>query len=324
MDRKKMAWLAGSALAGGGLAVVGNWGNAVGDGLGLAAPLWLVGKGLRALSLSGFWGNLAAWVLVLAVCALPRAGLGLLRRRGRGWKGADWLLVLMVPQLFALLYYLVNPTRLAHISELGELTVQFFPIAAGGTLLSTLLAWLALEVLGTLEGAPAERLAGAFRTLLWGCAFLQAFGAGWEGMAGLLSQWASVREANTGLSGSVRLTLGVLAILALLELAPALLSALTLAWGGELAGALGRRVFDQELVDLCGRTAEACRRVVRAMVALTVAANLLQMSLFPVLHSSSFSAVFPLFSLALSLGLLLLCRCLQRGKELQEDSDSII
>lgn len=72
------------------------------------------------------------------------------------------------------------------------------------------------------------------------------------------------------------------------------------------------------------RTAENCRRVAQATVLLAVLANLLQLVQGGNLHSSRFSNNLPLFPLPLSAALFLLCRCLQRGKELQDDSDSII
>ena len=59
-------------------------------------------------------------------------------------------------------------------------------------------------------------------------------------------------------------------------------------------------------------------------MALAVSANLLQLLLLPLLHAVRPALSLPLVSLALSAGLMLLCRCLQRGRELQEDSDSII
>ena len=109
-----------------------------------------------------------------------------------------------------------------------------------------------------------------------------------------------------------------------LEAAPGFLSAVTMVWGAELARALGREDFDREGVELCGRTAQACRILAQATVALAVSANLLQLLLLPLLHAVRPALSLPLVSLALSAGLMLLCRCLQRGRELQEDSDSII
>ncbi len=337
MERKQVLGLGGAALAGCGLALLARLGRADGAPSALALPFRALGEGLRRLSLSGFGGNLAAWLIVATVCALPLLLLALVRRK-RGAAPEDWLVWLAVPELFTLLWFLVNPTHMGDSAFPADLVRNFYPLAVGGTLLSTLLAWVTLGLLRGLEGAPEERLAAAFRPLLTACALLLAFGTAYGRTTELAGLWASVTGGNTtsgdplfpaldvsGMSSTpLELTLGVLVLLALLRFIPDLLTALTLLWGARLAGALGRAAFGAEAVALCGETAALCRRVAQATVLLALGANLLQLLLFPCLYNSSFSVDLPLFSLALSAGLYLLCRCLQRGRDLQEDSDSII
>lgn len=294
----------------------------------LTAPFRVVGEGLRALSLSGGAGNAAAWLVVLILSALPLAALFWLRRSGLEKRGEDWLLALAVPQIFYLLYYLVNPTLLSAGTQIpGEawtVLADFLPFAAGGTLLSTLLAWAALRLLRRLETASASRLAGAFCPLLTACAVLMAFGSVWGRANEVRSQYAAVLEGNTAGGASLRLTYGMLLFLGVLKLIPDLLAAMTLLWGADLAKVLGREAFGQEAVELCGRTADTCRNIARTSVLVAACANLLQLMLLGRLHTSHFSVILPLETLMLSVGLFLLCSCLQRGKELQEDSDSII
>ena len=119
-------------------------------------------------------------------------------------------------------------------------------------------------------------------------------------------------------------TSGVLLVLALLELVPYLLGALTLLWGARLARSMVPQLFSPQASQLCLRTAEGCRQVVRAGALLSVFSNLLQLVLLGALRSTRFSVSIPLFPLLLAGTLFLLCRLLQRGQELQEDSDSII
>ena len=57
---------------------------------------------------------------------------------------------------------------------------------------------------------------------------------------------------------------------------------------------------------------------------LALGRNLLQLALFSRLSTLHFSLNFPVIPLLLSAALYLLCRCVQRGRELQEDNDSII
>ena len=155
MNRRNLMLTGGAALLGGALAVLAGRLDSAGAADALTAPLRWLGAGLRALSLSGFWGNLAAWAAVLLVCALP-ALLVFWSGRWKGGRGReDWLAALMAPVLFAALYYAVNPTLLSRPLDM------MFPLAAGGCLLSLLIAWLALKLLRGLEGCSQRRLLGA-------------------------------------------------------------------------------------------------------------------------------------------------------------------
>ena len=295
-----------AALAGGLLSAKTGWST-------MNDPLLSVGRGLRVLSLSGFGGDLLAWLVVLLVSGAPLLLLIRIGKKGRGME--DLLLGLMAPVIFCWLFYLANPT------QLGETAAQIFPLAGGCTVLSMGAAWLVLKLLRGLDGAPTQRLAAAFGALLSGCALLCAFSVAYGGAAGVAAQWAQVVEGNTDLGG---LTLPVLIVLGVLNAAPGLLVAVTMVWGSELASVLGGGTFDQAGAELCGRVALACKTAAQATVTLTVFANLLQLALVGELLSASFSITLPLFSLAASAGLFLLCRCLQRGAVLQEDNDSII
>ena len=279
----------------------------------LSAPLLALGEGLRGLSLSGFWGNLAAWGIVLLLSALPL--LALILMGGERRAADEWLLGLMSPILLASLWLLVNPTHMSWIAR------EFFPIAAGWTLLSMVLAFVALKLLRSLEGASRERLARAFEVLLHLCAALTAFAAAFGQVLEGAARWAEVVAGNTDPGSRTPL---MIAVLCLLNAAPGLLSALTMVWGAALARTLGQAEFDGESVMLCERTALACRMVAQATVVLAVSGNLIQLVLLEQMHNTYFSLAMPLVSLLLSAGLMLLCRCLQRGRELQEDSDSII
>ena len=309
INKQALMWLC--AAAGAALALLLGRGVEGASWLeGLAGLDRRLGDWLRQLSLSGTGGNLAAWALVLAVCALPLVFLLWRRhRQGRLWP-EDALLVLMVPQIFALLYFLVNPTLLGGgMMELFPEMRGFFSLAALGTLCSTGVAWLVLKMLRGLEDCPTQRLPGVLCPLLTGGAALMALAAGFGGASGFVQGGEHVL-----LSG----------LLTLMRAAPTLLGALVLLWGERLAEEMGRALFSEETARLCARTALGCRIAVQASVVLSLTANLLQLVLYPMLYTGQFSVEIPLFSLTLSAALYLLCRSLERGWELQADSDSII
>ncbi len=318
MDRRNIIFTGGAALLGGVLAAVAGTLESGETASAVCAPVKWAGEGLRALSLSGFWGNLAAWLVAFLVCALPVL-LVLWSGRWKGGRGPeDWLAALMVPVLFAGIYYSVNPSLLPRPVD------QFFTLAAGGCLLSLLVAWLALKLLRGMEGCSQQRLLGALCPLLTGGAMLLAFGAAWGQITLFLARSREVTRGNTGDPEGAFFTCGVLLVLALLELTPYLLGALTLLWGAELARRMEEELFGWAAVELCVRTALECRFVVQATVLILVSTNLVQLSLMGMLKSTHFVAYLPVFPLLLAGALFLLCRLMERGRQLQEDSDSII
>ena len=278
-----------------------------------AAPVSALGQALRGLSLSGTGGNAAAWAVTLVVSLLPLIPFLLLRRKRKA--AEDWVLLLLIPQLFALLYYAVNPTLV------DSLAAPFLSVGQLGVMVATAVTWLVLAFLRAMAEAPGERLAAAVGVLLTGCAFLLAFGAGASQAAAWRAAVDSVRAGNTG---GVDFTMVMLAVLGILRAAPYLLGAAALLWGGRLVEAGGREPFSQDTAQLCDRTALACRMAAEAAVILALTVNLLQLATFSLLVKVDFRVELNLLPLALAGAMFLLSRWMRQGLALREDNDSII
>ena len=278
-----------------------------------AAPVNALGQALRGLSLSGTGGNAAAWAITLVVSLLPLIPFLLLRRKRKA--AEDWVLLLLIPQLFALLYYAVNPTLI------DSMAAPFLPVGQLGVMVATAVTWLVLAFLRAMTEAPGERLAAAVGVLLTGCAFLLAFGAGASQAAAWRAAVDSVRAGNTG---GVDFTMVMLAVLSILRAAPYLLGAAALLWGGRLVEAGGREPFSQDTARLCDRTALACRMAAEAAVILALTVNLLQLVFFSLLVKVDFQVELNLLPLALAGAMFLLSRWMRQGLALREDNDSII
>ena len=279
----------------------------------IAAPVNALGQALRGLSLSGTGGNAAAWAITLVVSLLPLIPFLLLRRKRKAVE--DWVLLLLIPQIFALLYYAVNPTLI------DSMAAPFLPVGQLGVILATAVTWLVLAFLRALAEAPGQRLAAAVGVLLTGCAFLLAFGAGFSQAVA----WrAAADSAQAGNTGSVGFTLVMLAVLGVLRAAPYLLGAAALLWGGRLVAAAGREPFSQDTAQLCDRTALACRMAAEAAVILALTVNLLQLMAFSLLVKVDFQVELNLLPLALAGAMFLLSRWMRQGLALREDNDSII
>ena len=292
------------------------------------AQLEEAGAWLRQLSLSGAGGNVLAWALVLLVSCLPLLLLVLPRGRGR-WHGEDLLLPGCALLFLVLAFCLVNPTW-----QPSPIFPEVWMLAAFGIWEMGLVSWLVLRLLRGLEKGTMEKVSAVLRVLLVSCAALLVFAAALHGsravaaaVDGPAPEQIAMGQLITGgpfdqvmSSGSLWLT----AILALAELVPDLLAAWVLLLAADLTAALAQGPFSGESAARCAATARRCRLAIQLTLALALGGNLVKLALVGVIPQVQFSLDLPLLPLTLAAALYLLCRCIQRGKELQEDNDSII
>ena len=293
----------------------------------LTAPIELAGGLLRELSLSGPGGNILAWVLVFLAAGLPLLLLVLPPNRGRRhWE--DIFLPASSLLLIGLAFCAVNP------SYLDRFFGSTLLIAAAMIWVSLLVFWGVLRLLRGMEEAPLERLSGVLRILLVGCAALLVFAAASRVSGAIVEinnlqqDWtlflavASVPEPS-GLTGDQALNIAL--ALPLVELIPDLLGAWMLLLAADLTTALARDPFGEESVGRCVTTARWSRLAIQATLVLALGVNLVKLARYDSLITEvKVSLDLPLIPLILSAALYLLCRCVQRGRELQEDNDSII
>lgn len=324
MAWKRVGLMLCAALAGG-LTALAPLEQAVQAGY---AQLEEAGAWLRQLSLSGAGGNVLAWALVLLVSCLPLLLLVLPRGRGR-WHGEDLLLPGCALLFLVLAFCLVNPTW-----QPSPIFPEVWMLAAFGIWGMGLVSWLVLRLLRGLEEGTMEKVSAVLRVLLVGCAALLVFAAALRGsravaaaVDGPAPEQIAMGQLITGgpfdrvmSSGSLWLT----AVLALAELVPNLLAAWVLLLAADLTDALALGPFSGESASRCAATARWCRLAIQLTLALALGGNLVKLALVGVIPQVQFSLDLPLLPLTLAAALYLLCRCIQRGKELQEDNDSII
>lgn len=272
------------------------------------------GRWLRDLSLSGPAGNLAAWGIALALTALP--ALGLLWQGRRRW---DWLLALAAGEIFAGVFFLVNPTLL-HPGMDSEAVGTMWALAAAGSTAATLLAWAVLRGLGQLERTTGRAMEG----LLLGAALLLGWLAAWSQCGDLVARIRAAAESNTAPGLILWPTYLVLCLLAAAELIPELLGCAALVWGGRLARAMEEDPFGEETVAEAGQLSRRCGLTASASVLLCAGGNLLQMLFFSQLHATHFQVAFPFSTVLLAAALGLLCRYFRRAKAVSDDNQTII
>lgn len=311
-DRKQGLAAAASLLLGGITAAV-IWKDGVNQ-----IAMWFTGLGnhLREMSLAGGGSNLLAWLCVIAISLLPAAGL-----IWKGRKAADWLLLLSGIQLFAAMYFLVNPSLLMpEIFPLaGDSVAKSWAMVSFGCVIGTLFCWALLRITVQLSGQSAALLP---RLLLW-TAVIYAFLLGFRAVQETVSAMAEVAAGNTD-SARVSVSNWVLILLAGLKLIPNLLAVYVLLLGGKLASALETAPFEEKTVSLAEQISGKCIWIAKASLLLTVAENLLQMLLFSKVAKIHIQIYIPLVTLVLCAVLTILCKYFRKAKDVNDDNAAII
>ena len=286
-----------------------------GSGKVLLEALPRLGRWLRELSLSGPSGNAAAWAVVLALAALP--ALGLLWRGRCRW---DWLLALAGGEILGGLFFLVNPTLLGVPLE-GEPAAKLWGLTVAGGTGAVLLAWAVLRWLRALERGASGR--SVERLLSWAALMAGALAILAQGLD-LAGKLQNVASSNTAPGLDLVPTYLTLCLLAAADLVPFLLGCAVLRWGGRLAAALEADPFAGATVALAERVRVRCGWVAAASVLVCAGESVVQMVLFPVLHTASFTVSFPFFTVLLAAVLGLLCQYFRRAKAVSDDNGTII
>ena len=286
-----------------------------GSGKVLLEALPRLGRWLRELSLSGPGGNAAAWAVVLALAALP--ALGLLWRGRCRW---DWLLALAGGEILGGLFFLVNPTLLGVPLE-GEPAAKLWGLTVAGGTGAVLLAWAVLRWLRALERGASGR--SVERLLSWAALMAGALAILAQGLD-LAGKLQNVASSNTAPGLDLVPTYLTLCLMAAADLVPFLLGCAVLRWGGRLAAALEADPFAGATVALAERVRVRCGWVAAASVLVCAGESVVQMVLFPVLHTASFTVSFPFFTVLLAAVLGLLCQYFRRAKAVSDDNGTII
>lgn len=282
----------------------------------IAEPLVGFGQWLRSLSLSGTAGNLGAWAVVILISCLPALGL-LWKKRSY----ADLLLALSGAEIFAMLYYLVNPTRISDVLTWidGAAVAKMWGLVSAGCVAGTLICWALLRFLKNLARKPADILPLFLFWTAIAYAFMLGLGCVQETSQAIQEMTAGNTQQN--LIQSSRTMLIVLHILALL---PDLMGVWVLLLAGKLAISLENSPFSEETVTLAENISAKSFLIAKLSLLLTVVGNALQLLFFSKLLNVKMEIHVPLLTLVLCAVLMLLCKYFRNAKAIHDDNISII
>lgn len=285
-----------------------------------AFPFEQIALGLRALSLSGAGGNIAAIVIYTVLCLLP-AALALLKLR-KGFKGEDILIPILSIALFPALFYMINPALLT-----GSYGMGFAPVTVallGGGCWCIIISWLLLKLVRRSGESDRSGIEKYLRICVIVMAFVFTVAAFNGGVSGLVAALEKLREGNTGGAVNTAPTIAFLAVQAVVAALPYVLDAIVAVKGAQLLSAMALDRYSAETVEKAEKLASFSVLTLKLTVLVSLAFNLLQLVLIKRLLVVAVEVVLPLGSLAFMLGAALLSRFVRENKALKDDNDLFI
>ncbi|MCL2378262.1 MAG: hypothetical protein FWC77_03955 [Defluviitaleaceae bacterium] len=282
----------------------------------MAFPFWQIGRGLRALSLSGGVGNIVAIVLYGAFCLLPVLGWLLIRKK----RIEDALLPVISIALFVVMYYMINPG----IRHASALSIPLEQALLGGIIYSLLMAYGVTRVIRLFENAAIRslgRYAGSMLHILNTVFVFIAFGLI---VAQMLDAFEALRAGNTAPEQQLSVTYVILALQYITHALPYVLNIWVILAVQILLKAFNTDPYSLETVTAAKEVSRVCVTALTASVLAIPGINLLQLMFISQLHVVNSNVNFPVVPILFVLGALLLTRYIAENKLLKDENDRFV
>ena len=245
----------------------------------LSLPFVLLGKGLRALSLSSSIGNVIAIAIYVIISLCPL----LLKVRNK-WTKKDILIPISVAVMFYVLYYMINPGSRPFIlqNEVGDL-------AMAGAVCSVLLCWLILNLMESFQNAGTENIYDALRFFLVLCIVEFAVGIA-ASFADSLSTIQQIKAANTAPGLNLTPTFIFVFSAAIVTALEYGLDIWLLHLAGSMLKELRAEAYSEESYNASKVLSMWCSRSLVILTISTTALNVAQLLFARILHNRRFSS----------------------------------
>lgn len=284
-----------------------------GDGA-IRLPLAWSGKGLRALSLSGATGNLAAIAIYIAVCLLP---LLLLLKGKRHIE--DLLLPLTSAAMFYSLYVIINPSQRATVlmGDVGDLALEC-------AVYSVFFAWVMIRLVRYCRTAEQNKMYHVLWVLLGICAVLcvlAGFGGGWDTYRHTVD---SVKSGNTAPGLNLTPTYAFAFLRFAADAVEYVLTAWILMLGQELVLDIKHDPYSEAACKTAVVISKWCRVSLTVAMLMMVVLNVGQLLMAESLHHLSAAVHIPLLGITVTLVMMAVSKLLAKGAKLKRENDSFV
>lgn len=284
-------------------------------------PFAQLGLLLRALSLSGVLGNVIAFVLYAALCALPLLFIALHAKK-QTLKVEDWLLVIMSGFAFYMMYMMINPGYLAQIrcyinEDMGKAVL-------GSAFYSLLIGYLVVKLLRKSSHSGTDTLLKILRLLFAITAVILVFSISYIGIAEVKTKLAAIQSGNTNPSVMLGFTNFFVILRYMLTQLPVFMELVIFILAMRLCDHLREDRYGENAVNEATKLASFCKKTVAIILLCTITLNLAQILFAGLLVSVDFLTTLPLDSIIVALVALLLTRFFTASRELAKDNQMFI
>lgn len=284
-------------------------------------PFAQLGLLLRALSLSSAFGNVIAFIIYVAICAVPLV-FALLHIIRKVFKIEDWLLIIMSGFGFYMMYMMINPSMLNLIPTF--IVEDMGKAVLGGAFYSILIGYLVFKMLRKTNSSSTDSVLRVLRVLLAVAAVILVFAISYIGINGVKATLASIQSGNTDPSVSLGFTNFFVVLRYVFTQLPVFMELIIFILAMQLCSKLREDAYGEGVVQSAKKLASFCKITVVVTLLCCITLNLLQIVFADSLVSVDYNTVLPLDSIIIAFAALLLMRFFIASRELSQDNKMFI
>ena len=288
----------------------------------MAFPFEQIGLGLRALSLSGTAGNIAAIFIYCLICFSPVFAAFIFKKK-RTLYPEDGMLVLLSALLFAVIYFMINPGIIAGFSE-AMANLVMGKVLLGCIFYSAFFGYIVLRLLRLFTSGDTEKLTQYISVMLGAIAVLFVILIFGTYLGDLFNSMASLREGNTGNEYLLGTSYVFLSLQFVVNALPYVLNIFVISSAMKLVEEFQKGRYSAETSAASAHVSRLCIVTLVATVLSNVAFNILQLLFVKSLLAVNSSVIIPVFSVTFVLAALLLTKFVAETKQLKDDNDMFI
>lgn len=291
--------------------------KAVSDGFisVITYPFVIISSLLRNLSLSGFAGNVVAWIIYVTICLAPVMIFGWLKKKGKSVR-MDYLLIVVSLIMFISMYYMINPTKM---NEFAANSFAFYMFLSG-MIYSVIVGYLLLRFLYILKCANKRQLQNYMIGFLYVIAIIfiyYAFGLNFQSF---------MREVGYLSFSGITKTLSYLFLFLryLCDAVPYILDVLVIFAIISLFTEQMNNSYSKEAIKAVDRVSSLCVYTLYISVVLNIVTNVLQLSVLRFINSFTATIEIPFGAILFTITALLVSQYIKDNTRLKEDNDLFI